>query len=313
MKKGFLIFVFTLVLLGAQACAPQSVSPTLSAATPEVSAPTPTLVVEAPTQAPAVDLNPAYLNAAFVIEGTPVTLVNGLSEVESAPGSAGKVITRYFGNDSVGDLNADGKADAAFLLTHSSGGSGSFYYVVAALQTDGGYAGTNGIYLGDRIATQDTRIENGVIVVNYAERKPEEPFAAAPTVPVTRSFQVVDGKLVEMQAEGQITNRAWQWARTQMNDDTLLTPRDPQAFTLTFEADGSFHGTTDCNSFFGSYQLEDNRLTFGPIGQTKMFCQDSQESEFLQSLSAVDSWMLDEATGELVLLIKLDSGSMVFE
>ncbi len=135
-------------------------------------------------------------DATYQIEENPVTLVNGLSEVEAAPGSASKTITRYFGNEATGDLNGDGKPDVALLLTQESGGSGTFFYAAAALQTEGGYVGTNAILLGDRIAPQPTTIQNGTIVVNYAERKPGEPFTAAPSVGVSQYFKVVDGQLV---------------------------------------------------------------------------------------------------------------------
>jgi putative hemolysin len=141
-------------------------------------------------------------DATYQIEGNPVTLVNGLSEVEAAPGSASKTVTRYFGNEATGDLDGDGQPDVAFLLTQESGGSGTFFYVVAALQTEGGYVGTNAILLGDRIAPQSTTIQDGTIVVNYAERKPGEPFTAAPSVGVSKYFKVVDGNLVAATPEG---------------------------------------------------------------------------------------------------------------
>ncbi len=141
-------------------------------------------------------------DATYQIEGNPVTLVKGLSEVEAAPGSASKTVTRYFGNEATGDLDGDGRPDVALLLTQESGGSGTFFYAVAALQTEGGYAGTNAIFLGDRIAPQPTTIQNGTIVVNYAERKPGEPFTTAPSVGVSKYLKVVDGELVAATPEG---------------------------------------------------------------------------------------------------------------
>lgn len=141
-------------------------------------------------------------DATYQIEGNPVTLVNGLSEVEAAPGSASKTVTRYFGNEATGDLNGDGQPDVAFLLTQESGGSGTFFYVVAALQIESGSVGTNAILLGDRIAPQSTTIQDGTIVVNYAERKPGEPFTAAPSVGVSKYLKVVDGELVAATPEG---------------------------------------------------------------------------------------------------------------
>jgi hypothetical protein len=138
-----------------------------------------------------------YKNATYVIEGQTVQLIDGKAEVAAAPGSASKITTQYFGNEAKGDLNGDGIPDLALLLTQSSGGSGTFYYVVAALQTsNGGYAGTNGILLGDRIAPQTTEIHNGEILVNYADRKPGEPMTAQPTVGVSKYFKVENDTLV---------------------------------------------------------------------------------------------------------------------
>jgi hypothetical protein len=136
-------------------------------------------------------------NATYTIEGRPVTLTDGLSEVEAAPGSASKVTTRYFGNEASGDLNADGTADVVFILTQDMGGSGTFYYIVAALQTKDGYVGTNAVLLGDRIAPQTTQVQDGEVITNYAERRPGEPMTARPSLGVSKYLRIIDGKLVE--------------------------------------------------------------------------------------------------------------------
>ena len=136
-------------------------------------------------------------NATYTVEGKPVTLVIGVSEVAAAPGSASKVTTKYFGNQATGDLNADGKPDIAFVLTQNSGGSGTFFYVAADLSSPAGYAGTNAVLLGDRIAPQTTEIRNAEVVVNYADRRPGEPMTTPPSVGVTKYLRIVDGKLVE--------------------------------------------------------------------------------------------------------------------
>lgn len=137
-------------------------------------------------------IDEGYKNATYMIDGRSFTLKNGLSEVETTPGSATKTITRYFGNEVKHDLNDDGREDVVFLLTQSSGGSGTFYYVVAALNTPSGYLGSEALFIGDRIAPQTTEIDEGetakgtkrqnVIVVNFADRLPGESFATSPSV-----------------------------------------------------------------------------------------------------------------------------------
>ena len=128
----------------------------------------------------------AYRNAEFVIEGQRIKLADGPAEAET-PGSASRIVTRYFGNELKTDLNDDGREDVVFLLTQQRGGSGTFFYAVAALNTDAGYLGSDGYLLGDRIAPQATVVSRrpghkNVIVVSYQDHRPDEPMTGPSTV-----------------------------------------------------------------------------------------------------------------------------------
>ncbi len=138
-----------------------------------------------------------FKDAGYEVGGRWLRLSGGVSEIEAAPGAASKVVTRYFGNEAAGDLNGDGVADVGFVVTQTAGGSGTFYYAVAALRTPEGWVGTNGVLLGDRVAPQTTEYADGRLVVNYAERRPGEAMSAPPSIGVTKRFRVVGGKLVE--------------------------------------------------------------------------------------------------------------------
>lgn len=97
-----------------------------------------------------------------------------------------------------------------------------------------------------------------------------------------------------------------------MNDDTVITPQKPDAFTLTFTKDGRFSGTTDCNGFMGDISAgANNSLVFGQMASTLMFCENSQEAQFTNMISNVGSYMINEE-GNLILLIQFDSGSIYF-
>ncbi len=134
------------------------------------------------TQEPEEQLAGGYLNTTYFISGKPVTLVNGVSE-EAVPDSTAKVVVRYFGNNVKADLNNDGIVDLGFLITQESGGSGTLFYFIGALQhEDGSYSGTNAVLIGDRIAPQTTEFKNGQVIVNYAERAPGEPMTAKPSM-----------------------------------------------------------------------------------------------------------------------------------
>ncbi len=139
-----------------------------------------------------------YKNATYEIEGAEVQLKDGEAVTGIAPGSASQTRTHYFGLEAVGDLNGDGVPDVGFLLTQTRGGSGTFYYIAAAIKTASGYRGTNAILLGDRIAPQATKISDGVITVNYADRKSDQPMTAQPSVRASRRFHIADGVLSEV-------------------------------------------------------------------------------------------------------------------
>lgn len=128
-----------------------------------------------------------YKNAEYLIEGKRVKLENGISEMPSAPDSASKTVTRYFGNELKTDLDGDGREDVAFILTQETGGSGTFFYAVAALSTEDGYVGSDGYLLGDRVAPQATTMSSNprhvrVVTFNYAERASGAPMTEAPSV-----------------------------------------------------------------------------------------------------------------------------------
>jgi hypothetical protein len=133
------------------------------------------------------DISSDYLNIEYTIDGEKVRLIDGIAEREVAPGSASKIVTRYFGNDFYTDLNNDGREDVVFLLTQESGGSGTMFYAVPALNTEQGYVGGGGYLLGDRVAPQNIGLSQNprhknVVVVNYAVREDSEPMTTQPSV-----------------------------------------------------------------------------------------------------------------------------------
>ncbi|MEK7546667.1 MAG: Gmad2 immunoglobulin-like domain-containing protein [Patescibacteria group bacterium] len=136
------------------------------------------------------------LNASYILENTPVSLVNGKTEREAAPDSATMIKIQVFGQPVTGDLNGDGKKDAALIIQEDSGGSGAFYYAAVAVNADSGTKGTNVVFLGDRIAPQSIVIRDGVVVINYAERKPGEPMTAQPSVGVSK-YLYLDGEILK--------------------------------------------------------------------------------------------------------------------
>lgn len=267
-----------------------------------------------------------HKNTTYSIADENVILIDGTNEKNLAPDSALKIRTEYFGNEVEIDLNNDGRKDKVFLLTQNTGGSGTFFYIVAALNTIDGHVGSHGFFLGDRIAPQTTEISQNpnhknVIVVNYFDRNKGESLAAEPTVgkSVWLKFdpEIMMFGEVEQDFPGEadpevmtLSMKSWTWVRTVYNDIEIM-PKEADAFKITFEKNGAVGISTDCNKIGGSYEVNEEDITFSPMAATEMYCEDSQELEFSNMFRKIKSFSFNNK-GELLFQLGQDEGFSIF-
>ena len=109
-----------------------------------------------------------------------------------------------------------------------------------------------------------------------------------------------------------LQSKTWTWVTTIYNDDTVHTPNKTDAFTMTFTDEGRVQITTDCNNMQGGYTVTENRIEFSQMIATRMYCEGSQEDLFAKMLENVTSYFIDDS-GRLILELKYDSGSVIFE
>jgi heat shock protein HslJ len=256
-----------------------------------------------------------YKDVEYIIDGKSTRLTNE---------------TRYFGNELVTDLNADGRDDVVFLVTQEPGGSGTFYYTVAALNTENGYVGSEAYLLGDRIAPQNIELsrnpaQESVIVVNYADRVAEAPMATPPTVGKSAYIKLdtesMEWGSVEPAFEGEADSnvmslgmKTWVWTRALYNDGREIVPSKSGAFTLTFKRDGTVAIGTDCNGAAADYIVSGSSLTFPKFykSASMMYCDSPDEKTLLQLLEDTSTFHFT-SKGELVLSLKFDSGTVTFQ
>lgn len=130
---------------------------------------------------------PDVKNISYLVGNEGFGLINGRAEKPIANSTTKNTLT-MFGEPVYGDLNSDGKQDAAVLLVNEPGGSGTFYYAVLAINISSSiyhepnYQATNALLLGDRIAPQTVEIHVGQAVYNYADRNANEPMTVQPSV-----------------------------------------------------------------------------------------------------------------------------------
>ena len=106
----------------------------------------------------------------------------------------------------------------------------------------------------------------------------------------------------------------WVWGETRMSDGKVVRPSKPGMYSIWFNsAEGKLEGKTDCNGFGGSYTAgTGNKLSFGPFMSTLMFCEGSLEAEFSKMVTDSNQYTFTP-TGDLVLMLKFDSGSVIFK
>ncbi len=73
---------------------------------------------------------------------------------------------------------------------------------------------------------------------------------------------------------------AMTWRLTHLGTERVVRPAGARPVTLHFdEAATRVTGSTGCNSLTGTYTLDGDALSFGPVATTKMFCRESADLE----------------------------------
>ena len=95
-----------------------------------------------------------------------------------------------------------------------------------------------------------------------------------------------------------------EWQLGQYAADGVLIDVPAEVDVTLLMTGGDASGSAGCNSYFGSYVIDDTSLSFpGPFGSTQKFCEGTAqevEDAYLPLLGAVSGWTIDEA-GMLVL------------
>lgn len=236
----------------------------------------------------------------------PKKIVSEISKQGSIlPGSNLNVTTEYFGNEVIGDLNKDGKDDMAFLFTQKDENN-IYYYLMVILDIKESQINSKPMLIDKNIAPQNTSIQDGLVLVNYATSNSssttENNSSVGKTLRVKLDAQTMElGEVVqnfEGEADPKIMNlqmKTWSWAG---ND----------RFSISFTKD-NFSATTDCNGIGGEYDLNGNKISFKNMMSTLMYCEGSQENEFRQMLEKVKSY---EFTSKGEMILDLGDGSMFF-
>ena len=108
-----------------------------------------------------------------------------------------------------------------------------------------------------------------------------------------------------------VLEKLWQWESTTTPLENIEV-RAPENYTLFFEPKGRARLRIDCNMGNGGFEIDQGKLTFGPIMSTRMACPPgSLDIVFTRDLQRVVSFFLND--GRLYLELPYDSGTMQFK
>ena len=235
-------------------------------------------------------------NATYTgIEEGPVTLVEGRWEGEPyAEGGASRPSAGLVEDFSMaGDLNSDGSNEAAVLVWRSGGGSGTFSYLAVMGRSDCEVENLGTAEIGDRVKLRSGRIDDGSIILDVLQQG-EGDAACCPTQLATRTWSLVDGRLIEgeMEITGKLslnTLAGTEWVLTQMKWNEPV--QEGAEVTLAF-ANDKILGKSACNRYSASVEQGEapGDLKIGMAMGTRMACPDELmdvEHKYLDALAHV--------------------------
>ena len=158
-------------------------------------------------------------------EGGTATLEGGEFRQPVVPGSASELVIRL-GKWAPGQIDDSEDLDTAAITIEDPGGSGTFYFLHALINSEGELRDADVAFLGDRVQIKGVSIHDRTITVAMLDRGPDAPFAAPPTIPVIRQFRLENGSLVEQGARDD--DRAFSCDNA-LPDSSLVIVRSPAA------------------------------------------------------------------------------------
>lgn len=96
------------------------------------------------------------------------------------------------------------------------------------------------------------------------------------------------------------------------NGQDKLFPKKKEKFTFSLNPIGNTVNLgTDCNNMGGNYELDANKIKFGPIFSTQKFCDNSEENLVWPKLNSVESFEIRKYdSNDYLELILLDKDNM---
>lgn len=273
----FLIFVLLLSACVAPAAQTLTLSATLVPTLPASLSPTlpPTLAPTLPaTLAPTLPASPAPTlpTTSAAASGLNVDILKNLTFTGPVYGKTFKLLLGKYeagsGADylradlldpiAFGDLNGDGKPDAAVLLAENGGGTGVFVSLITLLDQNGAPLQNGSVLVDDRPKINSIKIQDGKIVLDAVIHGGQDAMCC-PSLPVTETYALSKSGLVLRKLES-ITPNGMQRAIT------ITNPKDGDIVSGSVPLQGSVTiAPFENNLVYRIIDQQGNKLAEGPV------------------------------------------------
>lgn len=116
------------------------------------------------------------------------------------------------------------------------------------------------------------------------------------------------GSIIEPAVQDVTSLRGTSWIVDDLAGRGVLDRAEP---TVLFGEDGQISGRGGCNNYFGTYTLEEDQLSVGPIGATRMLCADAQMDQERFLFAALEATQRVGFQNDGRLVIETAEGNIV--
>jgi heat shock protein HslJ len=121
-----------------------------------------------------------------------------------------------------------------------------------------------------------------------------------------------DALVIYVAGSNELAGTSWEVISYNNGKEAVVSVIIDTSLTADFGEDGQLTGNSGCNSYFASYETDEDKITIGPVGMTEMACLDTdgvmeQEQLYLAALRMADVYRIEADHLEM----RTDEGSMV--
>jgi heat shock protein HslJ len=112
-------------------------------------------------------------------------------------------------------------------------------------------------------------------------------------------------QLVVYTAQSQdLAGTEWDVTNYNNGNQAVVGVLEGTTLTASFDKDGNLSGNSGCNQYTGTYKVDGNQITIGPLASTMMMCSDpagvmDQEAQYLAALQSAASYRIEGNVLEL--------------